>query len=329
MMRTVHTIITGVMGLALCLSWAKPARGEAAAPTTRPSLKQALADLHVPPAWFETTRLTWDTARPWKDGRIEIRRLLAGTPDEVRQAVKLTWLYAAKGDIGDGHELPMYLFMSGNYAWATVEYPKYLRKVAGKGAVHASLCYAACLAHFGEHAQAVEAAGQALKDLPPKPWRINAVASVHAHLGDLYAGLGQPEKAREHYAEAVKLYPTSDQPYGRHLLVRRAAMVQAKLDLLSMAGLGTVPLRDGTYTGKSLGYSDARDLAVTVVIGGGKITDVRVDHQEKIELNATRIIPAQIIAKQSLKVDVVTGATVTSQAIVDGALKALRQAGLK
>ncbi len=54
-----------------------------------------------------------------------------------------------------------------------------------------------------------------------------------------------------------------------------------------------------------------------------------VKHEEKIDLNATRIVPQRIIEKQSVQVDAVTGATVTSQAIVEGAFQALKQAGLQ
>ena len=86
-------------------------------------------------------------------------------------------------------------------------------------------------------------------------------------------------------------------------------------------------LRNGTYTGKSLGY--VGDLSVTVRIRKGKIIGVQLQHEEKIDQNATRIIPQRIIEKQSLKVDGITGATVTYDAIIDGALKALKKAGLK
>jgi len=272
----------------------------------------------------------WDTNKPWKDARLEIRRLLA-QDDEAsgREAVKLTWLYAGKGDIGDGHELPMYLFLSGNYAWALQEYAKHVKKVEGKGATHAYLCFASCYAHFGEYPKALEALSAALKDLPPKPWRISSQANVNNQLGDLFVKMGNVAKAREHYAEAMRLYPTSDQPYGRHLLARNVAKVQGKLDLLSMQSLKDAKLRDGTYTGKSLGYADSKDLEVTVTITNGRMADIKVRHEEKIDLKAAEIIPQRILAQQSLKVDAVTGATITSQAVVDGALQALKQAGLK
>jgi uncharacterized protein with FMN-binding domain len=48
----------------------------------------------------------------------------------------------------------------------------------------------------------------------------------------------------------------------------------------------------------------------------------------KIDLSATKFVPQQSIEKQSLRVDGVTGATITSQGIVEGAFQALKQAGL-
>lgn len=301
----------------------------AAEPAKKPTLAAELAKLKVPPEWFDSTAIQWDMNKPWKDGRLEIRRLLAfGDDDHNRQAVKMTVLYARKKDINDGHELPMYLFMSGNYAWAAAEYPKYLETVKGKGATHGYLCYVSCLTHFGEYEKALQVMEQAMADLPPAPWRIHNTANIHNHYGDLYAEMGQPDKAKEHYAEAIRLYPTSNQPYGRQILPRRIAQVQTKLKLLVMQSLKDIQLRDGSFTGRALGYSDKKDIIVTVRTAGGKIADVQVQHEEKIELNATKIIPQRIIEKQSLTVDGVTGATVTSQAIIDGAFQALKQAGL-
>lgn len=308
------------MGFAACVAAEKSAK---------PSLKDELAQLKTPPEWFGTTQTQWDVNRPWKEGRIEIRRLLALSDNEVRQAVKLTWLYAQKNDIGDGHELPMYLFMSGNYAWATIEFPKYLKTVEGKGPTHAYLSYASCLAHFGEYTRALEVCEKALADLPTNQWRINSTANIRGHMGDICAEMGEVDKAKQYYAEAIKLFPTSQQPYGRHLLPRRVAQIQAKLDMLTMASLADAKLRDGTYKANALGYAEKKELGVSMTIRGGKIADVKVEHEEKIDLNATKIIPTRIIEQQSLKVDIVTGATVTSQGIIDGAFKALKQAGLQ
>lgn len=293
------------------------------------SLAQALANLKVPPDWIATTPITWDVNKPWKDGRLEIRRLLALDQAGVRQGVKLTWLYAQKNDIGDGHELPMYMFMSGNYAWAAKEYPPYLERQRGKGATHGFQCYASVLAHFGEYQKALAVLDEAKQDLPPAPWRIANTAKLEEHNGDIRADMGDIAKAKAHYTEAIKLLPTSTQPYGRHLLPRQVAKIQSKLDLLTLQNLNLAALRPGTYTGKTLGYAEQPEMEVTVTLQGGRIANVTVKHGEKIDLGATSIIPQRIVAKQTIKVDGITGATVTCQAIVDGAFRALKQAGLK
>ena len=86
-------------------------------------------------------------------------------------------------------------------------------------------------------------------------------------------------------------------------------------------------LVDGKYSGDSLGYTGP--LRVTVTVRRGRITDISVRHTEKIHQNSTKIIPQRIVEAQSLKVDAVTSATVTSQAIVGATLDALRKAGRK
>jgi uncharacterized protein with FMN-binding domain len=170
---------------------------------------------------------------------------------------------------------------------------------------------------------------QAMNDLPPPPWRINNQAKINEQLGDLYAKMGNVAKAKTHYAEALRLYPTSDQPYGRHLIPRQTAKIQNKLDLITLNDLRLASLKDGTYVGKSLGYADKKEMEIILTLQGGRINAIKVNHEEKIDLNATTLIPQRIIARQSLKVDAITGATVTSQAIVDGAFQALKKAGLK
>ena len=104
--------------------------------------------------------------------------------------------------------------------------------------------------------------------------------------------------------------------------------MRGKLDRLALQSLATTRLRDGTYTGRAMGYSDQQDLEVALTIRKGKIVDVNVKHEEKIDLNATKLVPQHIIKKQSLQVDGVTGATITSQGIIEGAFQALEQAGL-
>jgi chitinase len=285
---------------------------------------EALTGLKLPPDWFDEVEVEYDTKQPWKDARIEVRRLLS--LNKNREAMKLTVLYLQKKDIGDGHEYPMYLYMGGEYTWAIQEYRKRLQSQP-QGHTHEYLSLAACYRHFGAYTDALALLDIALQRLPGPPWRIAREADIYDYLGDLFAKMGKTDQASQHYRKAIALYPTSNQPYGRHLLRRRAAKIQSKLDLMMLEAIESGELRDGTYTGKSLGY--VGDLGVTVTIRNGKITDLQLQHEEKIDQNATRIIPKHIIEKQSLKVDGITGATVTYDAIIDGTLSALKKAGLK
>lgn len=313
---------TGLVSLCFIAAFATAAG--AAAQNAKPSLDEALAQLKVPPDWFDDVKVEYDTNQPWKDARLEVRRLLS--LNKNREAIKLTVLYVRKGDIGDGHEYSMYLYMGGEYAWAVQEYRKRLAS-RPQGFTHEYLSLVACYRHFGLYQDALALLDVALQRLPEPPWRIAQEADVCDYRGDLYAEMGNLDQARQQYGKAIALYPTSDQPYGRHLLHRRAAKVQTKLDLLTVKAIESGALRDGTYTGQSLGY--VGDVTVTITIRAGKITDVRVQHEEKIDQKATTIIPQRIIAQQSLKVDGITGATVTYDAIIDGALQAIRKAGLK
>ena len=289
-------------------------------------LDAALKGVKVPPDWLAETPTSYDTRTPWKDARLHIRKLLG--EGKNREAIKLTYIYHAvqKNGSPDGHEYPMYLYLGGEYAWAAKAYAERLRdKPQGHTDEYAKLA-SLCLL-YGEHQKAIETLQDALERLPEPPWRINATANLQDKLGDAAADKGDFEKAREHYNEAIRLYPTSNQPYGRHLLQRNAAKVQAKLDLLNRKTLDIARIKDGVYRGTSLGY--AKDMTATVTVRGGKITDIRLQHEEKIEQGATKTVPAQIIERQSLQVDAITGATVTVQAVVEATWRALQKGGLK
>jgi len=303
---------------------------ESAAPPAarnKPSLAKALAGLKVPPAWFAETAVSWETARPWQEARLEVRRLLGlSTQAGNRQAVKLTCLYRQKKDIGNGHEYPMYLFLGGETAWAAQAYEEFVQREPERN-THAYMDLVGCYRHFGEYAKAAETLRRALASLPTDQWRIALEADVYNAWGDLAADVGDKAQARQHYAKSASLYPKSKQPYGRHLLARRVAKVQAKLDMLEMGAIEPGKLTDGRHRGSSLGYTGPLD--VTVTVRGGRIADIAVQHTEKIHQNAPEIIPRRIVEAQSLKIDAITGATVTSQAIVDAAFQALKKARRK
>jgi len=88
-------------------------------------------------------------------------------------------------------------------------------------------------------------------------------------------------------------------------------------------------LAEGTYTQEVTGYHG--DMTVTTDIGAsGEIENVAVgDNSETEGVGSVAIenIPTEIIENQSLDVDVVSGATITSDAIISGVAGALTEAG--
>lgn len=84
---------------------------------------------------------------------------------------------------------------------------------------------------------------------------------------------------------------------------------------------------DGIYTGVSEGYSPG--LTVSVTIRSGKITDIKViSHNETRGYyeEPFRLIPKEIISSDSLKVDAVSGATLSSEGIINAVASALKKA---
>ena len=81
----------------------------------------------------------------------------------------------------------------------------------------------------------------------------------------------------------------------------------------------------GKYTADSLGYEKL--VTVEVVVAAGKITSCKVtQHQEKQFYSSVTDTPARIIAKQNVKgVEATSGATITSEAIINASAKALAQ----
>lgn len=289
-------------------------------------LEAAIRDYKVPPDWLAEVKSDYDTRTPWKEARLHIRKLLA--EGKNREAVKLNYIYhmVQKNGSGDGHEYPMYLYLGSEHVWAAKAYAERLAPKP-KGAIFDYNALASLYARFGDYEQAIQTLRTALERLPDPPWQINGKATVLDKLGDVYAAMGNTEKAKEYYQEAIRLFPTSNQPYGRHLLHRHAAKTQAKLDLLNRKALDITRLKDGVYRGSGLGY--AREINAAVTLKGGRITDIRLQHEEKIDMGATDDVPKQIIARQSLDVDAITGATITVQAIVQAVYEALQKAGMK
>ena len=289
------------------------------------NLAEDAARLKIPPDWLAEVTTTYDTGEPWKEARQHIRKLLG--QGKHREAIKLTYDYLIVRKVNKNtHEYPMYVYLGGEYAWAIQIYEQRLKQKGSEHA-HESRCLASCYMKYGETDKALKALRFGAKHLPKPPWDKMAAAGIEDHMGDVYAQEGNAETAKRHYQKAMALYRGANPRYGRHLLPRRVAKIQAKLDLMQLEELDVTKLRDGVFSGQSIGYTKV--LTTMVTLRGGRIVDIKVRHKENIEQGATRTIPQQIIEKQSLQVDAVTCATITTQAIVEATYRALQKAGLK
>ena len=84
----------------------------------------------------------------------------------------------------------------------------------------------------------------------------------------------------------------------------------------------------GTYTGTGKGHNG--DVTVEVVFTDSEIKSVTIKSQTEtagISDGAISDIPDEIVKVQSTKVDTVSGATVTSNAIIDAVNDCITQAG--
>ncbi|HBF77600.1 MAG TPA: flavocytochrome c [Clostridiaceae bacterium] len=100
---------------------------------------------------------------------------------------------------------------------------------------------------------------------------------------------------------------------------------------IAMAGCGSKPkngMKDGKYIGE--GEGKGGKIKAEVTIDGGKIKDVKVVEQHETEgiwEEPAKEIIKNVIATNSANVDTVSGATLTSQGLIDAIKDALSKAG--
>ncbi|BBF43518.1 fumarate reductase flavoprotein subunit [Lachnospiraceae bacterium KM106-2] len=93
-------------------------------------------------------------------------------------------------------------------------------------------------------------------------------------------------------------------------------------------GKASTSFKEGTYTGSGTGKNGA--VKVEVEFAKDSIKNVKVTEQKETEGiadPAIEKIPTKIVDSQSLAVDVVSGATITSNAIIDAVTDCVKQAG--
>lgn len=148
---------------------------------------------------------------------------------------------------------------------------------------------------------------------------------MYLYAGDACRLAGQYDDALAYYQKVLDLrsYDSRIQKmYQRQQLRARQNITAIKV----YENLDLTRIPNGTYKGHAPAY--AGELYIEVTIADGKITDVKVtQHKEKQFYSSIIDTPRQIVEKQGVKgVDAVTGATITSEAIVNAVAQALSDA---
>ena len=169
------------------------------------------------------------------------------------------------------------------------------------------------LGNMGETRRAVQVADAYARQAKEPQWALLAA-------GDACRADGQYKKAIAYYQRVLDSSEMRNEQYRR----RAHSRAQQSLDAIRQFELLDISkIADGEYQAESLGYEGP--IAVKVTMKGGVIEDVQITkHKEKQFYSALRDMPAQIIAKQSVKdVDATSRATITAEAIVSATAKAL------
>lgn len=95
----------------------------------------------------------------------------------------------------------------------------------------------------------------------------------------------------------------------------------------AVAASASAALKDGTYEAKVIGHN--APMTVTVTIAGGKIASVSTKNLESFGVGKTalEVKGKEIVSRQSLGIDAMSGATLSSFALVQGVEECLKSAG--
>ncbi len=143
--------------------------------------------------------------------------------------------------------------------------------------------------------------------------------------GDACRAAGKFPQAVTYYEKAIAAPLPANKGRAEGTIKRAKANLEA-VKLFELATPANVP--DGTYEAESLGYEAM--VRTQVVVNSGQITSVKVtQHREKQYYSSISDTTAKIISKNGVKgVDATSGATITSEAIINATAKAL-SAGAK
>lgn len=152
--------------------------------------------------------------------------------------------------------------------------------------------------------------------------RTQAFNEAFINAGDALRSAGRFDEAISYYQQVLDRNTARNEEYLQRFRGRARDSIDA-IRLFDKADASKVA--DGPYVDKAVGYNG--DLEVRVTVANGKITKVEVtNHQEKQFYAALTDTPRQILDTQGVRdIDGTSGATITSQAIVNATARAMAQ----
>ena len=148
---------------------------------------------------------------------------------------------------------------------------------------------------------------------------------VHLLAGDACRAARDFDKAAEFYRKVMEV-PAQGSPAQLEQIKRDQDRAQATLEVIRLFDtLDVSRIPDGTYAGKSLGYSGV--LEVEAVVKGRRIEAINVTYNpDRQYFHAVDETIRRILLKQTVNgVDAISGATVTSEAVIRASAKALAE----
>lgn len=140
--------------------------------------------------------------------------------------------------------------------------------------------------------------------------------------GDACRTGGRSTQAERFYQQVLDAKPTDSRQ--QNFFNRVQGRARASLEAIKLFdSLNLARIADGSYQASSLGYEG--QVQIEAVVRSGRIESVKVtQHREKQFYSSLTDTPAKIIDKQSVKgIDATSGATITSEAIINATAKAL------
>ena len=139
--------------------------------------------------------------------------------------------------------------------------------------------------------------------------------------GDACRAHGKYPQAVVYYQKVLKVPSQGQRAKGIDWNKNRARANVEAIRVFEALDLSSIP--NGSYTGSATGYKGP--VQVQVSVQEGRIESVKVtSHKEDRAYTSLKDVPRQIAEKQGVKgVDAVTGATVSSEAVINATAKAL------